>query len=80
MRKVRLRCIKNFSFAGVGVLFLLMPLNFFSWYVMESYQKKQMQQKDLRVNLVNEVLNGIKVLKLYAWETSFKAKEYAYKT
>jgi ATP-binding cassette subfamily C (CFTR/MRP) protein 1 len=41
---------------------------------MESYQKKQMKQKDQRVNLVNEVLNGIKVLKLYAWETSFMEK------
>jgi ATP-binding cassette subfamily C (CFTR/MRP) protein 1 len=41
---------------------------------MESYQKKQMRQKDIRVNLINEVLNGIKVLKLYAWETSFMAK------
>jgi ATP-binding cassette subfamily C (CFTR/MRP) protein 1 len=33
-----------------------------------------MKQKDIRVNLVNEVLNGIKVLKLYAWETSFMKK------
>jgi ATP-binding cassette subfamily C (CFTR/MRP) protein 1 len=41
---------------------------------MESYQKKQMKEKDQRVNLVNEVLNGIKVLKLYAWETSFMEK------
>ena len=59
---------------GAAVLFVLMPLNFWSWSVMETYQKKQMSQKDLRVNLVNEVLNGIKVLKLYAWETSFMEK------
>ena len=30
-----------------------------------------MDQKDVRVNLVNEILNGIKVLKLYAWEHPF---------
>ena len=38
---------------------------------MEKYQKIQMNQKDIRVNLVNEILNAIKVLKLYAWEKSF---------
>ena len=27
--------------------------------------------KDNRIKIVNEVLNGIKVLKLYAWETAF---------
>ena len=33
-----------------------------------------MKQKDQRIKLMNEVLNGMKVLKLYAWETSFKDK------
>lgn len=28
----------------------------------------QMKQKDNRIKLMNEILNGIKVLKLYAWE------------
>lgn len=31
-----------------------------------------MKHKDERVKLMNEVLNGIKVLKLYAWEPSFE--------
>ena len=33
-----------------------------------------MKQKDARIKLMNEVLNGIKVLKLYAWELSFRDK------
>lgn len=33
-----------------------------------------MKTKDGRIKLMNEVLNGIKVLKLYAWELSFKEK------
>lgn len=36
-----------------------------------------MQYKDSRIKLMNEILNGIKVLKLYAWETSFKEKVLA---
>ena len=31
-----------------------------------------MKEKDKRVKLMNEILNGIKVLKLYAWEKSFR--------
>ncbi len=30
-----------------------------------------MEQKDSRIKLVNEILNGIKVIKLYAWEHPF---------
>lgn len=36
-----------------------------------------MQYKDQRIKLMNEILNGIKVLKLYAWENSFKEKVLA---
>ena len=31
-----------------------------------------MEQKDCRIRLMNEVLNGVKVIKLYAWEEHFK--------
>ena len=31
------------------------------WFIMDRYQTRQMDQKDTRVNLVNEILNGIKV-------------------
>jgi ABC-type multidrug transport system fused ATPase/permease subunit len=32
------------------------------------FQTRQMKVKDERTKMVNEVLNGIKVIKLYAWE------------
>lgn len=38
---------------------------------MEKYQYSQMLKKDERVRLITEILNGIKVLKLYGWEESF---------
>ena len=37
-----------------------------------SLQVKQMVEKDSRIKTVNEVLNGMKVIKLYAWENPFK--------
>jgi len=30
-----------------------------------------MTVKDERIKMMNEILNGIRVLKLYAWETAF---------
>ncbi len=35
------------------------------------YQLTQMLNKDKRIKLMSEILNGIKVLKLYGWERSF---------
>lgn len=31
-------------------------------------QNVQMKEKDNRIKLMNEIVNGMKVLKLYAWE------------
>ncbi|GAB5588211.1 hypothetical protein Unana1_03111 [Umbelopsis nana] len=59
------------TWAGVGVLILAIPLNTYLAKTMRSYQKKQMGNKDARVKFMNEILNGIRVIKLYAWEKSF---------
>ncbi|XP_076459189.1 multidrug resistance-associated protein 1-like [Babylonia areolata] len=60
--------------AGVGVMILLIPINALIAYKQRQLQVKQMVLKDSRIKLMNEVLNGIKVLKLYAWEKSFEEK------
>jgi hypothetical protein len=41
---------------------------------MKGYQARLMKAKDNRVNLTNEVLTGIKLIKLYAWEKDFLAR------
>ncbi|XP_033988991.1 canalicular multispecific organic anion transporter 2 isoform X1 [Trematomus bernacchii] len=60
--------------AGVAVMIMLIPLNAVIAMKTRAYQVEQMQYKDARIKLMNEILNGIKVLKLYAWENSFKKK------
>ena len=37
----------------------------------EVLQTAQLKAKDSRIKLMNEILSGIKVLKLYAWEIPF---------
>ncbi|XP_066145734.1 multidrug resistance-associated protein 1 isoform X1 [Euwallacea fornicatus] len=60
--------------AGLAVMIFLIPINGFIANKTKSLQMKQMKNKDERVKLMNEVLSGIKVLKLYAWEPSFEAQ------
>lgn len=51
---------------------LLIPVNSVVAKKMQQYQVAQMKKKDNRSRLMNEVLNGMKVVKLYAWEKHFK--------
>nr|XP_039268709.1 multidrug resistance-associated protein 1-like isoform X3 [Styela clava] len=60
--------------AGLAVMILLIPVNAVIANKARALQVKQMKYKDERIKLMNEILNGIKVLKLYAWETSFQKK------
>ncbi|XP_072502792.1 ATP-binding cassette sub-family C member 3 isoform X1 [Notamacropus eugenii] len=57
--------------AGVALMILLIPLNGAIAMKTRALQVEQMGYKDSRIKLMSEILSGIKVLKLYAWEPSF---------
>ncbi|KAI8911120.1 P-loop containing nucleoside triphosphate hydrolase protein [Gorgonomyces haynaldii] len=61
-------------FGGVGVMILMIPVNGYLATKARALNKKQMGNKDSRTKLMDELLNGIKVIKLYAWEKAFKQK------
>ncbi|KAM9584296.1 multidrug resistance-associated protein 1 [Trichechus inunguis] len=63
--------------AGVAVMILMVPVNAVMAMKTKTYQVAHMKSKDSRIKLMNEILNGIKVLKLYAWELAFKDKVLA---
>ncbi|KAL1263560.1 hypothetical protein QQF64_006299, partial [Cirrhinus molitorella] len=60
--------------AGLLVMVLMVPIN--GWLATKSrgFQMQNMKFKDTRMKIVNDILNGIKVLKYYAWESSFEAQ------
>lgn len=58
--------------AGLAVMIILIPVNGVIANKVKTLQIRQMKNKDERVKLMNEILSGIKVLKLYAWEPSFE--------
>uniref|UniRef100_A0A1I7V336 ABC transmembrane type-1 domain-containing protein n=1 Tax=Caenorhabditis tropicalis TaxID=1561998 RepID=A0A1I7V336_9PELO len=53
---------------GVVIMIIFVPMNIISSMIVRKWQIEQMKLKDERTKMVNEVLNGIKVVKLYAWE------------
>ncbi|VDM43710.1 unnamed protein product [Toxocara canis] len=58
--------------AGLFILVAMIPFNSWISVKMRSCQVEQMKHKDERLKLMSEILNGIKVLKLYAWERSMQ--------
>ncbi|GBN94596.1 Multidrug resistance-associated protein 1, partial [Araneus ventricosus] len=62
------------SLAGVAVIGILFPLSYYISRVGWKFSDEQMQVKDFRLKLMNEILNGIKILKLYAWEIPFAGR------
>uniref|UniRef100_A0A8C6RER0 ATP-binding cassette, sub-family member 2 n=1 Tax=Nannospalax galili TaxID=1026970 RepID=A0A8C6RER0_NANGA len=58
--------------AGVGMMVLLVPVNGVLATKNKNIQFKNMKYKDRRLKIMNEILNGIKILKYFAWEPSFK--------
>ncbi|GMF43781.1 unnamed protein product [Phytophthora fragariaefolia] len=59
------------TFAGVAVILLMIPLMTFISKGMRKLQQRLMEVKDERIKICVEVLSGIKVVKLKAWENSF---------
>ena len=62
------------SLAGLLVMVLVIPTNALISSRMKRYQKMNMNNKDSRMKAMNETLDGIKVLKLYAWEPYFEGQ------
>lgn len=58
--------------AGVGLMLLLIPVNGILATKNRAIQVKNMKNKDKRLKIMNEILSGIKILKYFAWEPSFK--------
>lgn len=61
-------------FAGFGVMILMIPLNMVIASKERSISRRLMKKKDTRIRQMSELLNGVKVMKLYAWERAFNAQ------
>ncbi|KAL7913363.1 P-loop containing nucleoside triphosphate hydrolase protein [Trichoderma velutinum] len=60
--------------AGIVVMVIMMPVQGLVARMMRNLQKEQMKNKDARSRLINEIINNMKSIKLYAWGSAFMAK------
>ena len=58
-------------FGGIAVMIIMVPVNGVIAKHSRDLNKIQMGNKDNRTKMVDEVLSGMKVIKLYAWEKPF---------
>ena len=66
--------VGNATWVGVGFMVLLAPVNVVVFSVVSKMRRRVLKFSDLRVKMINEILNGIRIIKFYAWERPF-AKE-----
>ncbi|XP_063809091.1 ATP-binding cassette sub-family C member 4 [Pseudophryne corroboree] len=57
--------------AGIAVLFILMPLQTCIGKLFTSLRGKIAAFTDTRIRTMNEVISGMRIIKMYAWEHSF---------
>uniref|UniRef100_A0A8C5H1L3 ABC-type glutathione-S-conjugate transporter n=1 Tax=Gouania willdenowi TaxID=441366 RepID=A0A8C5H1L3_GOUWI len=69
------------ALAGIATVILIFPLNGFIAKKRSKLQVMLIQMKfmDGRIKLMNEILNGIKILKFYAWEKAFLEQVLGYR-
>ncbi|VDP24955.1 unnamed protein product [Heligmosomoides polygyrus] len=59
------------SFAGFGALVVLIPVQGYFSRQMGACRRAIAARTDKRISIMNEILNGIRVIKMYAWEGAF---------
>lgn len=62
------------ALAGLATMLLLIPLNFMSMISMGKWRRMISKENDTRVKITNEILQGIRAVKFYAWETFFEKR------
>lgn len=62
------------AFSAVGALMLLIPIQSFFARLFGILRRKSVLLRDDRIRSVADLLSGIMVIKLYAWENPFRKK------
>eukprot|EP01113_Clastostelium_recurvatum_P036804 TRINITY_DN5307_c0_g1_i12.p1 TRINITY_DN5307_c0_g1~~TRINITY_DN5307_c0_g1_i12.p1 ORF type:complete len:1467 (+),score=254.63 TRINITY_DN5307_c0_g1_i12:503-4903(+) len=58
-------------FAGIGVMILMLPLNSKVTQIQSRYENDLMTVKDERGKMMAEVLQGMRIIKFFAWERAY---------
>ncbi|KAF8949214.1 Multidrug resistance-associated protein 1 [Haplosporangium gracile] len=61
-------------FVGIATVILMLPIHAKLAGYFQSFRAARMKAMDSRIRLLNEVLGGMKIVKLYNWEEPFKER------
>ncbi|XP_055381374.1 ATP-binding cassette sub-family C member 4-like [Condylostylus longicornis] len=59
------------SFVGIGLLLFFIPIEAWGAKKAGNFHQKTSKRTDFRVKLMNEIILGIQIIKMYAWEKTF---------
>ncbi|KAG9319425.1 hypothetical protein KVV02_006712 [Mortierella alpina] len=62
------------SFVGIGVMLLTSPAHHYAAKKYAKIQEQLMETRDRRVGLMSELLQGIRMIKFFAWEKNIQKK------
>ncbi|KAK9763135.1 Transporter of the ATP-binding cassette (ABC) [Basidiobolus ranarum] len=62
------------AIAGSLTIALTLPLNYYLVFKWSKMERKLMSATDKRISIINEVLQGIRIIKFFAWEHRFKSR------
>ncbi|XP_038065584.1 multidrug resistance-associated protein 4-like [Patiria miniata] len=65
-REIGVSCL-----AGTSILIFMAPLQIYIGKLASKFRSKTALLSDARIRIMNEVISGIRVIKIYAWEHSF---------
>lgn len=62
------------ALVGFGIFFLIIAANFYAFRFVFKFRLASNKFTDARVTLMREILNSIKMIKYYAWETAYQER------
>ncbi|KAJ2825755.1 Transporter of the ATP-binding cassette (ABC), partial [Coemansia erecta] len=60
------------SLGGLGTIILLVPIQWRLVQIWGVYQNQLMKTSDRRMGMMNEILQGVRIIKFFAWEPQFE--------
>ncbi|KAJ2718295.1 Transporter of the ATP-binding cassette (ABC), partial [Coemansia sp. Benny D115] len=60
------------SIAGLAAILVLVPIQWWTINLWSAFQDKLMKASDKRMNITNEIMQGVRIIKFFAWEPQFE--------